>query len=378
MRRWCAILLATALVGCGEKTAGPVSPAKGWRSAGLEAAGRGFGDEQWENLAVAGERLIAMNSLGGLFVSAAYSGGWTKIPWANPGTPYEFAIHHDTLWVGTEKPGRLFAARVGVWKWTQIPLGLSDSFTVYGLHSFRDSLVVIAAKYLERRVYMRGTGGWVPWDSGYPMASTARMLDVGDTLWSATWESGLWYRVWGEPSWRKLPAPKATWLSDSVNHPRGLAIHDGSLWIGDWGSEMTRAPGGRSPYRAYRNCAGGVDNGVGCKEIPLDIYTVLEYRGHLFVSGHFPASGFVWDDSSGFFLPMTEGWCWNDLADCGGLQTRDLVGLGDTLYAAGSRFIMKYPLSDLPVFSRDNAAIWKWDLSTHWRDSLWALPNPAN
>lgn len=381
MKLWCAALLAAALAGCGEKTAGPVAPIKGWRSAGLEAAGRGFGDEQWEKIASSGERLIAMNSLGGLFVSAAYSGGWSKIPWANPGTPYEITVLRDTLWVGTEKPGRLYAARIGDWSWRPMPLDITDSFTVYGLQAFRDSLVVMAAKYLERHIYLRSAGGWIPWDSGFPMASTARMLDVGDTLWSATWESGLWYRVWGESSWKKLPAPWMTdWWDkrDSLHTPRGLAWHDGSLWLGDWLNELSRAPGGHPPYQGYRNCAGGTDNGVGCKEIPLNIYTVLSYRGHLFVSGHFPASGFVWDDSSGFFLPMAEGWCWNDLVDCGGLQTRDLVGLGDTLYAAASRFIMKFPLSDLPVFTKENAAAWKWNLDTRWRDSLWALPNPEN
>lgn len=350
---------------------------KGWRPAGLEAAGRGTGDEQWEKLAADGTRLIAMNSLGGMFASTSYSSGWNKIPWTNVGTPYEFTILRDTLWVGTENPGRLYAARIGDWNWMQVPLGLTDSFTVYGLNAIRESLVVMAAKYLERRIMRRTAEGWVSWDSGYPLASTARTLDVGDTLWSATWESGLWYRVWGEPSWKKLPAPRATWLRDSVNHPRGLAWHDGSLWIGDWGCEVTRAPGGRAPYRAYRNCRGGADDPTYCEEIPLDISAVLEYRGHLFVSGHWPASGFVLDDSSGFFLPMADGWCWNDLADCGGLTTRDMVGLGDTLYAAGSRFIMKFPLSDLPVFSKENAAMWKWNLDTRWRDSLWALPNPA-
>lgn len=377
MKSWILALVAVVLAGCGEKTTGPATPSKGWRSAGLEAPGRGMGDEQWEKLTVAGERLLAMNSLGGMFVSAAYSGGWTKIPWTEQGTPYEFTALRDTLWVGTEKPGRLYAARIGEWQWKPVPLGISDSFTVYGLHAFRSELVVMAAKYLERHFFLRSAQGWISWDSGYPMASSARMLDVGDTLWSATWESGLWYRVWGEPSWKNLPAPRATWLRDSVFNPRGLAWHEGSLWIGDYGNEMTRATGGRAPFRAYRNCAGGANNGIGCKEIPLNIYTALEHRGRLFVSGHFPASGFVWDDSSGFFLPMAEGWCWNDLADCGGLQTRDLVGLGDTLYAAGSRFIMKFPLSDLPVFSKENAAVWKWNLDPRWRDSLWALPNPV-
>ncbi len=322
-----------------------------------------------------------MNSVGGLFASASYSTGWARIPWDNVGTPYEFTIQQDTIWVGTVKPGRLYAARIGEWRWTAHPLGLADSFTVAGLGSIRNSLVLVAAKAGERRICLRTGSEWLRWDSAFPLASTARLFPVGDTLWAATWESGLWYRVWGESAWKKLLAPWMTdwWKTrDSLKNPRAMAWHQGALWIGDWLNELTEAPGGKPPYRGYRNCRQGADDPTGCKEIPLNILSMLSYRDHLFVSGHWPASGFVLDDSSGFLLPMAEGWCWNDLADCGGLQTRDLVGLGDTLYAAGSRFIMKFPLADLPALTPANAALWKWNPDTRWRDSLWALPNPAN
>ncbi len=116
--------------------------------------------------------------------------------------------------------------------------------------------------------------------------------------------------------------------------------------------------GGKLPYQSYRNCW---DRGPdACKDIPLHTFALLEYRDRLFLTGYWPASGFVLDDASGKFMPMQDGWCWDDLRECGGKHTWALAGLGDTIYAAANAHIMKFPLSDLPQPTVENKALWKW------------------
>lgn len=371
-------LAGVTFLGCAEKTVGTVSPpAKGWRSAGLEAPNRGAGDDQWQRLVSSGDRLIAMSTVGRMFASASYSNGWAEIPWGQIGTPFQFLVAGDSLWVGTESPGRLYVSAIGKWSWVPVTVPLPDSATIYGLDRIKNAIVLFAVKPMGRHVLLREGGGWVDWEAGFPLDGPYRTLSVGDTLFAATFESSTWMRVVGEPAWKRLPPVRHTGgTQDSLTHPRGLAWHGPGLWIADWRNEVALAASGTPPYVAYRNCLGGYANANGCNDLALNPLVLLPHRGRLFLSGHFPASGFVLDDSSGMWIPLAEGWCWNDLRDCGGLRTRDLVGLGDTLYAAGSRFIMKFPLSDVPVLTPELAASLSWSPDTRWRDSLRALPNP--
>jgi hypothetical protein len=136
--------------------------------------------------------------------------------------------------------------------------------------------------------------------------------------------------------------------------------------------------GGGTPYEATRNCPGGGDDPTYCKEISLQIQTMTAHGGRLFIGGYFAASGHVFDDSSRQWIPMAEGWCWNDLNDCGGTRMRDMVGLGDTIYAAGNRFIMKFPMSDLPKLTPELAKSLNWPSDTNWRQNILRKPNPPN
>lgn len=133
-------------------------------------------------------------------------------------------------------------------------------------------------------------------------------------------------------------------------------------------------PGGKAPYRAARNCPPDVDT---CRrDLPVNILAMTSWKDRLFVAGYFGASGHVFDDSSRQWIPLEDSWCWNNMADCGGTRTYDLVGLGDTLYAATNRFIMKFPIADLPKMTPAIAAKYHWPRDTTWRDKFLYITNP--
>jgi hypothetical protein len=177
-----------------------------------------------------------------------------------------------------------------------------------------------------------------------------------------------------------MHAPKITWntYNDTAKSPRGLAWYKGALWVGDWTGEITQMPGGTAPYSASANCP-SANAPSGCRKQPINNFTMLSYGGHLFVGGYFGAAPYVYDDTTGFWITTEiKGWCWNNGNTCGGTRTWDMVGLGDTIYSASSRFIMKLPLSKVPRFSDTMYTEFSWPRDTSWRDSLWRRNNPLH
>lgn len=382
MTRPLSALLALALVSCGESTSSPApAPVRGWSSAGLESPDRGEGDAFWFRIGVSGTRLVVLGSMGDLWMSARYSAGWSKVAWSQPGTPISLLAREDSVWVGTEKPGRLYRCAVPSWTCVDLRIPAPDSALVRSMTAIKGHLLVEASVYGLKDLFLDSANRWIPWDSGLPLSAPYRLLTVGDTVWSATWENGLWYRVWGAPSWIRMPAPvKTRWSAprDSANFPRGIAWHRGSLWVADWSGEVTEMPGGKAPYQGVRNCPGD-DRKASClRDLPINLFAATEHGGRLFVAGYFGASGHVLDDSSRQWITLEDTWCWNDYRDCGGTRTWDLAGLGDTLYAASSRFVMKIALADLPKMSPQLVTRWNWPVDTAWRDTFLHVPNPPN
>jgi len=198
-------------------------------------------------------------------------------------------------------------------------------------------------------------------------------------LWAATWSNGLWYRVGSEPAWKRQLSPRLTWVlgPDSAIAPRGLAWHSGALWVAYQTGDVVRMPQAKPPYQDFKNCR-SVNGSYGeCKKTPINLYTALSYRDRLYVGGYYGAAPYVLDDRTGFLIPTEiAGWCWNDYAQCGGKRTWDLVGLGDTLYSASSRYIMKIPLSEVPSFQPSMMDQFHWSADTSWRDSVLRRNNP--
>lgn len=375
------LFAAILLVGCGDKvvTTPPSPPISGWRTAGLESPDRGEGDHFWYRLAVAGQRLVVLESMGDIWVSASYSNGWKKWNWSMPGTPHSIHARGDSLWVGTESPCRLYRCSITSQNCQDLRIGVPDSLVLVAIGEVRRQIVCRATSYQQDSTMILGSAGWQNWGEGHPNSSPYRFLTVGDTVWSATWEHGLYYRVYGEATWKRMPAPMMTWLTkprlqDTAENPRGLAWHRGDLWVADWSGEMTRMPGGRVPYQAVRNCPPNLDACV--RDLPVNLFAAASVEGRLVVAGYFGASGHVLDDSSRQWIPLEDSWCWNDLRDCGGTRTWDLVGLGDTIYSASNRFIMKFPVSDLPRMTTAIAKRYRWPLDTAWRDTFLNVLNP--
>jgi len=141
--------------------------------------------------------------------------------------------------------------------------------------------------------------------------------------------------------------------------------------------DIVRMPGAKAPYQSFSNCLSVNGNYGDCKNAPINLYTALSYRDRLYVGGYYGAAPYVLDDRTGFLIPTEiAGWCWNDYAQCGGKRTWDLVGLGDTLYTASSRYIMKIPLAEVPSFQPSMMDQFHWSADTSWRDSVLRRNNP--
>lgn len=373
--------LFALLLSCSEKPVQtPPPPPSGWRPASVEAQSQGEGDNFWWRLTSAGNRLLAMTGMGDIWVSESYSAGFRKMEWKNPGTPSVWYAEGDSVWIGTEKPGRLYGCRISSWSCTDLKSPDADSFDISYVGKLKGKLIANSVAGGVRSLWAWSGGGWQDWSQGFPLDAIYRSLEIGDTLWAATWSKGLWYRVGSEASWKKPPPPRSTWLvrQDSAFAPRGLAWHHGALWVSDWTQEITRMPNGKPPYSGVTNCLQD-DNGPigGCRNPPLNPFALLSYRDRLFVGGYYGAAPYVLDETTGFWI-TTEiaGWCWNEGSTCGGKRTWDLVGLGDTLYSASSRFIMKIPLSEVPGFQPSLMAKFHWSSDTSWRDSVLRRNNP--
>ncbi len=320
-----------------------------------------------------------MTSLGDIWVSSAFSSGWKKQNWTLPGTPYSWYAEADSVWIGTEKPGRLYGCRVSNWNCKDLLLPVPDSASLGHVSRFKDKIWAFADAYQVRWVLTYDASGWNSWADGFPIDAPYRTLVVGDTLWAATWEHGLWYRVGTESTWKKQPSQRTTWnylRLDSSENPRGISWHHGALWVGDWSGEVTKMSGGHAPYQAVGNCPAGASL-PNCRHQPNNIFSLLSYHDRLYVGGFFGAAPFVLDEPTGFWI-TTEivGWCWNDGNTCGGKRTWDMVGLGDTLYSASSRFIMKLPLAKVPTFDTSMMARFFWNPDTSKRDSIFRRNNP--
>lgn len=325
------------------------------------------------------DRLLAMTGLGEIWRSQAFSAGWEKMAWPYAGTPYSWYAEGDSVWIGTEKPGRLYGCAVSSWVCRDMKPPIPDSLMVDHIRKYQGNLVVFATAYKTRFAATFRGGAWDnSLSNGFPIDAPYRTFAMGDTLWAGTWESGLWYRVASESAWTRQRAPRMTWYSkavDSVVWPRGLAWHHGALWVADWSGEVTRMPGGRAPYVGVSNCP---NNASGCRSQPSINYALLSYRDRLYLGGYNGAAPYVLDEATGFWI-TTEiaGWCWSDGDVCGGKRTWDLVGLGDTLYSASSRFIMKIPLAEIPTFSPDLMTRFGWSPDTSWRNSVLRRNNPV-
>jgi hypothetical protein len=375
-----ALILAALLAACSSdhSTKANDGPTDGWRPASEEASSEGTDSTYWWRLTTAGTRLLAMRGDGTIWLSASYSNGWQKLAWSHSGTPHSFYATADSIWIGTENPGRLYGCKIQGWMCTDLQLPKADSLGIEAITKQHDSLVVFSAAYQIRGIFRGNLNAWKDETALSPNLVPYRVMLVGDTLWAATWDQGLWYRVWGSSTWTRMHAPRATFASDSVWNPRGLAWYQGALWVGDWAREITRMPSGTAPYQASRNCP-FPNAPSGCRDLPVNIFTMLSYGGHLFVGGYFGAAPYVYDDATGFWITTEiKGWCWNSGNTCGGSRTWDMVGLGDTIYTTSSRFVMKLPLSKVPRFSDTMMTQFSWPTDTSWRDSLWRRNNPLN
>ncbi|MBK8800976.1 MAG: hypothetical protein IPN71_02765 [Fibrobacteres bacterium] len=372
--------LFALLLSCSEKPVQTPPPPSGWRPASVEAESQGEGDNFWWRLTSAGNRLLAMTGMGDIWVSESYSAGFRKMEWKWPGRPYTIAAEGDSAWVGTEEPGRVYKCRITNWACVDLKLPDPDSMHVGYVGKFKDNIVVSSDAYKVRSIWWLNQGTWKDWSQGFPIDGTIyRTLEIGDTLWAATWSNGLWYRVASEASWKRQPSPRRTWVlgPDSATAPRGIAWHSGALWVAYQSKDIIRMPNAKPPYQTSSNCLSKDGLYGDCKNPPVNIYSILSYRDRLFVGGYYGAAPYVLDERTGFWI-TTEiaGWCWNDNAQCGGTRTWDLVGLGDTLYSASSRYIMKIPLAEVPGFQPSMMAQFHWSSDTSWRDSVLRRNNP--
>ncbi|MCB9497694.1 MAG: hypothetical protein H6686_12480 [Fibrobacteria bacterium] len=293
----------------------------------------------------------------------AGSNSWRQIPLPNGDIPNEWIVIGSKLIVGTKYTARIYSYDPSEGEWQQlitpVPPGDPDSLPfVEGLGRLGNMLAVGVGMNVTNRNYCflksPDDSGWVdipcvgsekriPWDFS---------ATIGDTLYGISAQFGVFRYREGDSLWDSLPMVIPESNPNFQNLSAAAAI-DGKLYVGTRGwweglfrwdddhwTSMTPTPG----------------DGSNKRETTKSIYVIATYRDRLFFTGdeggsivmHVPQdSGKI---QFGDWRLVDEKWC-KILNGCP-LQTRGIVGIGDTLYATGWSFVAKVPFADLDKMAR--------------------------
>lgn len=160
------------------------------------------------------------------------------------------------------------------------------------------------------------------------------------------------YRL-GDSLWETLPSPRGKTDPTEWEFLSTLASVDGKIYVGyeKWGDGVFRWDDGvwtsMTPQDSLKR-----------RETSKTVHVIAGYRGRLFQGGQ-DGSGIgmltprdsgkvVWGD----WKLVDSGWC--QIPGVGGCpwQTRAIVGIGDTLYAATWNAIVKVPFAELDLMAR--------------------------
>ena len=358
------IVVGAVLSSCsGSPTSSkPSGPVAGWHDAGLglSAADQSAGGVQW--LSTVGNRIIASTASGKVFLGQQGSLHWDTLPFPGGDSVYSQTAIDSSVYFGTRSTGQVWQLTFPGRTWTNLQTGFGSGFGVDAVGNLNKGLIVWAAalSVSDSSAFVRSYGGspgsWQDLSQKWPRPdwSTGAVLGVANSLFSATYQTGLWRRGSTDTAWNQVPYPVVPILQanghfspGTLDKPRSLAWYHGNLWVGYliW-SQIVHATGTDTPWVVSRLDTTAFPGHT----LPGDVFALFVWNDRLFAAGQNPEVPLVYNETSGWRY-ITQNWGKSDdgtQTTCGVGISLAFASIGDTLYVAGCGHIFKLPASQVP------------------------------
>jgi hypothetical protein len=287
---------------------------------------------------------------------------WEQLPLPEGDVPQSWATDGNDLCVGSKYTGRVYSYRIssGIWKSYKLPDRRSarDSF------SDVDAMISFDGK-LFSSIELNITGGHFCWitdlatDSGSfaPCLTTDKrgpihkLVRVGSELFATNYQFGTYRYHPGDSAWVMLPSAWAPNVEKQLEMVSALGVHNGKIHIGHdgWWQGIYRWDDDH-----WTSLCPKSTDGKDRDEAAQTQYALESFKGRLIAAGSMGAAPTMQLPSDtlkfGNWRIIDENWS-NALGDSPP-DTRDLLGIGDTLYAAGWYGLVKVPFDQLDRMAR--------------------------
>lgn len=369
-----SLMSAALLVACGDDPASPpqAQPVFGWRSAGLmlpDASDSGG----IRSLLAIGNTLFAMDAHGNpdwsipksrqwrMWKGQVGSDKWVQLKLPNGDVPGEWGIVAGRLVVGTSDAANVYAYDIANGTWMSFIIRSADiaggdtTPTVSAVGEYQRKVVVSIKvnKSAEHRCFMQNGSDTL---SRIPCMRANRKMpfyagaEYKGAFYAYHSEWGVHRYHLGDSTWDSLPSPRSKTDPTEWEFLSALNLVDGKIYVGyeRWSDGVFRWDDDHWTSMTPKDS-------LGRRETSETVKIIAGHRGRLFQGG-------MGGSAIAMLTPRDSGKVvWGDwrFVDSGwyridGIpeQTRGIVGIGDTLYAAGWSFVAKVPFADLDKMAR--------------------------
>lgn len=301
----------------------------------------------------------------------------------NPGLINTFYANKSGLYVGLKLSAQVLKYDFANKTWKDLHAMTLDSgnvFTVYGIASYKNKLVVSIAGYetdkekyehdeIRVAIKLQSDSGWVditpPYDASlqYPL-HFYKAIELNGALYATTAYTGVWKY---DGTWTKLPSfPKPNWFTwqppyDKNEYTEDIVAHKGKLYA------ISAKESSIFEYDETLNEWADIDSILEThnENIPI-IQTTPHYKyalassgDHLFVVGNDGYPRVYMGDYGAPYGNEVKGWrrvdagWFRDLRSISTSSSYGMVVVKDTLYLANWKQLLKFPLRDLDEAIKD-------------------------
>ncbi|QQS07048.1 MAG: hypothetical protein IPK50_09175 [Fibrobacterota bacterium] len=184
--------------------------------------------------------------------------------------------------------------------------------------------------------------------SGFPDADLPiAFLDLDTVLLAATFEKGIYQWKLGDTAWTKAVTPiyeSPAWGWIETKFPRAFAMLDGKVWGGFYNNGIYSRPLNETTWTKF-----APDSFA--RKVPVDIFSMLTWRGRLFAAGRSHSVPLMHDPATGSWKTTDVNFCYDiyhEQSVCDYYMTLSMAASTDTLYAASGGVLLKIGWTDLP------------------------------
>lgn len=334
----------------------------GWRIAEIGMTRSDHDSAGIVEVVVAGDWILAATNKGVLF--AGQEGlGWRRVGLPDSSPASALFAWNGTVYVGSRFNGKLFAYTPATDKWKDLRTesslpNASKQTKVQRIGAWRGSLLVsfrtVGDTFAMGLRSDAALSNWSPMLQGFPPYEIPiAFLDLDTVLLAATYEKGIYQWKVGDTAWTKAVNPQ--WqppYSGSTPKPptedapfaRAFAKLGNRTWCGLMVDRLFYKDNGDAMWSKF-----APDSFA--KKIPVDIFSLLTWRGRLFAAGRNHSVPLMHDPATGSWKTTDINFCYDiyhEKSVCDYYTTWSMAATTDTLYAATGGVLLKIGWNDLP------------------------------